>query len=156
MAGGAALGATGALAVGVADKAASAYGAFQSRLQGAASGGTSGTPPSYERMQEDTSRTPWMHRGSYGEGASPIVVNRGSGGTAPSPAVSYSREGGVVTESPGQAGPGGPAPVATERWANRGAYEHTSGRVVEGPPPPGRWTARGEAWITEGEKGGEE
>lgn len=147
MAGGAALGATGALAVGVAEKAGHAYGALQSRLQGAASGGTSGTPPSYERVQEDISRTPWMHRGSYGEGASPILVKPSSGGTTPSPAASYSRQEGVA-ESPG---PGGPAPTATDTWINRGAYQKTSGQTVEGPPPPGRWIDR-----AKGEKGGEE
>ncbi|MDM7325072.1 MAG: hypothetical protein P3W93_008890 [Thermus sp.] len=140
-AGAVAAGGAASLAVGVGQKAAQAYGAMQERLS---SWGASGTPPSYERPTEDTSRTPWVHRGTYGEGASPIVVKAPTSSAPTGSPAGYTREAGGPSEAHG-------APPATQRWMDRKPYP-ASGQTVEGPPPPGRWIDR----ARRDEEGGEE
>lgn len=137
-----------ALAAGVAQKAGELAGKardYYSNLTGQ----LSGAPPAYDRPQEDISKTPWMHRGTYGEGASPIVVQR--------PAYSEPSGSPSTTQEAPVDGASG-APVATQRWIDRKAYESSSGTTVPGPVPPGRWVDRARMVNTpeDGEKGGEE
>ncbi|WP_114313599.1 hypothetical protein [Thermus caldifontis] len=143
-----AVGGTAALAAGVGQKA----GQLAERVGGYLSspmGQLGGSPPAYERPQEDTSKIPWMHRGTYGEGASPIVVQR-QAPSSPTTAAATTQWATPATD--GASG----APVATQRWIDRKAYE--SGTTVPGPVPPGRWIDRAQMGNTpeDWEKGGEE